>query len=220
MWEWLKLGELLTFGPKNGYSPKPVDFATNTKSLTLSATTSGRFKDDCFKYIDEEIESNSHLWLEENDILIQRGNTIEYVGIGAVYKGPSHHFIFPDLMMKLRVHHNVNIDFLHLALNSKFSRTYFAENASGTSGSMPKINQYTVVNLPIPIPPLVEQKYIVEKVEQLMGLCDELEARLKKEREESQKLVEVVVKGLLESSATQSGLYGRTPMQEAIILLK
>ncbi len=32
-----------------------------------------------------------------------------------------------------------------------------------------------------------------------MGLCDKLEEKLRKEREESQKLVEAVVKGLLES---------------------
>jgi len=48
-----------------------------------------------------------------------------------------------------------------------------------------------------PLPPLAEQKCIVEKIEQLMSLCDELEAKLRKEREESQKLVEAVVKGLL-----------------------
>ena len=71
-----------------------------------------------------------------------------------------------------------------------------------------------------PLPPLAEQKRIVEKVEQLMGLCDELEAKLRKEREESQKLVEAVVKGLLESSATQSELDRRTPIQEAVIPLK
>jgi type I restriction enzyme S subunit len=202
-WKWIQLGKLLTFGPKNGYSPKPVDFVTNTKSLTLSATTSGKFRDDCFKYIDEKIENNSHLWLEENDILIQRGNSIEYVGIAAVYKGSSHNFIYPDLMMKLRAHKNVNIDFLHIVLNSKFSRNYFAEKASGTSGSMPKINQNTVINLPIPLPPLNEQKRIVEKVEQLMGLCDELELKLRKEREDSEKLMEAVVKGLLEVTAAQ-----------------
>jgi type I restriction enzyme S subunit len=200
-WEWIQLGKLITFGPKNGYSPKPVDFVTNTKSLTLSATTSGKFRDDCFKYINENIENNSHLWLEENDILIQRGNSIEYVGIAAVYKGPSHNFIYPDLMMKLRAHKDVNIDFLHIALNSKFSRTYFADNASGTSGSMPKINQNTVINLPIL--PLAEQKRIVEKVEQLMGLCDELEAKLRKSGEDSEKLMETVVKGLLEGTPAE-----------------
>jgi type I restriction enzyme, S subunit len=53
-----------------------------------------------------------------------------------------------------------------------------------------------------------------------MGLCDELEAKLRKEREESQKLVEAVVKGLLEGSATQSELDRRSSMQEAVIPLK
>ena len=75
-WKWIRLGEILTFGPKNGYSPKPSKTITNVRALTLTATTSGKFRDDCFKYIDEEIDTNSYLWLKENDILIQRGNTI------------------------------------------------------------------------------------------------------------------------------------------------
>jgi type I restriction enzyme S subunit len=83
-WKWIRLGEVLTFGPKNGYSPKPVNYVTNVRSLTLTATTSGKFRDDCFKYIDEEIDAKSHLWLKEKDILIQRGNTIEYVGVAAI----------------------------------------------------------------------------------------------------------------------------------------
>ena len=36
-----------------------------------------------------------------------------------------------------------------------------------------------------------------------MGLCDELESKLRKERENSEKLMETVVKGLLEGAATE-----------------
>ena len=65
------------------------------------------------------------------------------------------------------------------------------------------------------------QKRIVEKVEQLMGLCDELAAKLRKEREDSEKLMETVIKGLLESAvAGKSELDGRTPVQAAVIQLK
>jgi len=49
---------------------------------------------------------------------------------------------------------------------------------------------------PFPIPPLDEQKHIVVKVEQLMGLCDELEAKLRKKREDSEKIMETVVRGV------------------------
>jgi len=70
---------LLAFGPKNGYSPKAVEYPTDVKALTLSATTSGRFAPQYFKYIDEEIPKDSDLWLRDGDVLIQRGNTLDYV---------------------------------------------------------------------------------------------------------------------------------------------
>lgn len=75
------LKDLIDFGPKNGFSPKSVNFKTSTKSLTLTATTYGKFDGRCFKYINEKVDRNSYLWLKKGDILIQRGNSIEYVGV-------------------------------------------------------------------------------------------------------------------------------------------
>lgn len=42
----------------------------------------------------------------------------------------------------------------------------------------------------------MNKKRIVVKVEQLMGLCDELEAKLRKKREDSEKIMETVVRGV------------------------
>ena len=39
---------------------------------------------------------------------------------------------------------------------------------------MPKINQTTLVSLPIPLPPVAEQRRIVAKVDELMALCHRL----------------------------------------------
>ena len=52
------------------------------------------------------------------------------------------------------------------------------ENAAGAQETMPKINQSTLVALPIPLPPVAEQHRIVAKVDELMALCNQLEASL------------------------------------------
>ena len=88
-WEWKRLMDLLIYGPTNGFSPKAVSYETPVRSLTLSATTTGVFKGEYSKYIDVDISPDSELWLHDGDILVQRGNTLEYVGVPAVYRGES-----------------------------------------------------------------------------------------------------------------------------------
>jgi type I restriction enzyme S subunit len=50
---------------------------------------------------------------------------------------------------------------------------------------------------PILLPPLEEQKRIVAKVEALMKLCDDLEAKLKAKEATAKRLVEAVVAELV-----------------------
>jgi type I restriction enzyme S subunit len=173
------LRDLLIFGPKNGFSPRAVEHDTGIKSLSLSATTHGKFDGSHYKFVDIEMpDSKSELWLKHEDILIQRANSIEYVGVSALYEGADNAFIYPDLMMKIRLSKKVEPKFAALCLNSNSTRGYFRSNASGTSGSMPKINQTTLLNVTLPVPPLAEQRRIVAKVDALMSLCDALKARL------------------------------------------
>lgn len=192
-WQWQSLENLLIFGPTNGFSPKAVDYETPVRSLTLTATTSGRFKGEHSKFIATAIPPDSDLWLRDGDVLVQRGNTIEYVGVAAVYRGEPNIFVYPDLMMKLRLASCLDVGFIHLAMSQEAARNFLRTRASGTSGSMPKINQGTLKSLPIPIPPLAEQKRIVAKVDELMALVDALETQLTTARTTAEKLMEAVV---------------------------
>ncbi|MFA6290518.1 MAG: restriction endonuclease subunit S [Victivallales bacterium] len=180
--------------PRNGYSPKTVDFPTNTKTLKLGAITKGKFIESEIKYIDEIIPNDSYLWLKSGDILIQRSNSIDYVGVSAIYNGDDNNFIYPDLMMKVKTVIGISEKYIHFALSSKCVREYYRCNASGAQKSMPKINQKTVSSTLLPIPPPSEQKAIVAKVEKLFAYCEELEKQISKSQRESDQLMQSILK--------------------------
>lgn len=195
---WVKtyIGEIIVDGPTNGYSPRAVSHETPVRSLTLSATTSGIFDARHVKFIDEDISPDSPLWLKPNDILVQRSNTIDYVGIGAVYTGKSDTHIYPDLMMRIRISLRIRPRFVHLAINCPPSRNFFRANASGTAGSMPKINQTTLCSLPIPLPSPEEQDQILSKVDALMSFCNDLEEKQQRQRELGVRFSEAAIRAL------------------------
>jgi type I restriction enzyme S subunit len=64
--------------------------------------------------------------------------------------------------------------FLALLIGSPFGREYLGGSAVGST--MQNLNQAILLNLPFGLPPLAEQHRIVAKVDELMALCDQLEA--------------------------------------------
>jgi hypothetical protein len=172
------LSELTSFGPKNGFSPKPVAGPTSTKTMSLSAITKGVFDASAFKYVQDRPAEDSDLWVRPYDILLQRANTIEYVGVSAVYTGELGDFIYPDLIMRITPKPDVDSRFLHLALSCTKARTHMRERASGTSGTMPKINQATVRSIPVRLPSLSQQQRVVAVVSDIMALCDVVGQRI------------------------------------------
>jgi type I restriction enzyme S subunit len=177
-WDDCQIGDLLQEKPRNGYSPKAVDHETAVRSLTLSATTTGRFRPEFFKFIPDDISTDSHLWIAKGDVLIQRANSLEYVGVSAIVNVELSGYIYPDLMMKCRTNERTSPAFLHMLLSSEDVREYFRRNATGTAGNMPKINQQTVVSAPCRLPHKTEQAEIVRRVEAMFAFADRLEARL------------------------------------------
>jgi restriction endonuclease S subunit len=165
-WPTLQLGELIQGKPKNGYSGKPVLYPTNLRVLTLTATTSGKMDISRFKYLDEEIPKDSPCRCRRGDIYLQRGNTKELVGTAALLDVDAPDYIYPDLMIRVRADETKMLTkFLLHTLQSQPVREYLIRNAGGAAGNMPKINQGIVESIPIPLPPLEEQRRIVAELD-------------------------------------------------------
>jgi type I restriction enzyme S subunit len=192
-WQWEPLQSLIVFGPQNGISPKPASRPDAPRAVTLTATTKGTFDSRYFKQVDATIPQDSEFWLRPGDLLFQRGNTREYVGMAAYYSGEPGLFVYPDLMIKVRLSDKVSLPYVHLCAVAPHARTYFSTHASGAQATMPKINQGVLIKLPIPLAPLAEQLRIVAKVHELMALCDQLEAQLTTTQSEKRSLLEAVL---------------------------
>jgi len=192
-WGWAQLVEVALRGPTNGLSPKPQELPSDVRCLSLSATTQGFFKPNCFKYVDVAAKVAEQFFLKSGDLLIQRGNSLDYVGIAAIYDGPDDAYIYPDLMMRLQFSQSVNTKFIHTALICAEGRVYFQRNATGTQGTMPKVNQATVATAPIALPPLAEQTRIVSRVQQLRAVCAQLRKKLTDVRNTQSQLAEALV---------------------------
>jgi len=172
-WPIVELCEVIQEKPKNGYSGKPVSYSTKLKILTLTATTSGKLDITRFKFLDENIPEDSPCRCRCGDIYLQRGNTKELVGTAALFDVDDADFIYPDLMIRVRADEKrILTKFLLHTLQSENAREFVTKNARGAAGSMPKINQEIVERIPIPIPPLLEQRAIVAELEAERALVE------------------------------------------------
>lgn len=196
-WEKLLVKDLLTFGPRNGLSPKEASYETKVKVLKLGATTKGLLDLNESKFVDIEIEEDSHLWIRDGDILIQRGNAAQYVGCNVVVTGKPSDYIYPDLMMKLRTNDRVYPHYLSLCLSALSSRKYMWGKMTGTSGTMPKISKKVVESIPLIIPDLETQRDVFNMVNRLIHLTDSLKNGLHKLNTTQIQLTDAIVEKAL-----------------------
>ncbi len=99
----------------------------------------------------------------------------------------------------LRLSRQVCARFVVLLLGSPSVRDYLGGKAVGAT--MQNLNQGILLNLVIGVPPSAEQHRIVAKVDELMVLCDRLEASLQQADEHRRRLLETLLHEALEPAA-------------------
>lgn len=187
-WCWTAFGALLREPLRNGHSARASRNETGVRTLTLTAVTMGDFSERNTKLTTAKAEEVTDLWLRPGDILIERSNTPELVGTARLYDGPPGFAIFPDLLVRARISDAVLPDYVSVFLQCGFARSYFRRRAKGLAGSMPKIDQGTILTLPVALPPIDEQRQIVDEVERLLSNIQHAEVETDRSRARAARL--------------------------------
>lgn len=188
-WKNIKLKKLVTHDIKNGYSPNCPEEPNGSWILGLGNLTENGFDSSHAKPAPVNDKRVKDFLLASGDFLISRSNTLDKVGRTMLFRGEIENCSYPDLLMRFRVDETqVLNEFLESYLKSSTVRKYIQSCASGTSGSMVKINKTAVENITVIFPPCPEQKAIadllstwdkaIEKSERLIQLKEKQFKRL------------------------------------------
>jgi len=187
-WSWQKLGLIALI--ERGGSPRPIkDYLTDDPSglnwIKIGDTEKGG------KYItstQEKIRSEGLTKTRKvfpGDFLLTNSMSFGRPYISKI-EGCIH-----DGWLRIHPPEKVIPDYLYYLLSSPYVYNFFSKEAAGAV--VQNLNADKVRGLKIPIPPLAEQRRIVDKVEKLMALVDELEAQLASSHATGQKLLAALV---------------------------
>lgn len=157
-----------------GTSKKADNDTTAVPVLRMGNIQNGRLDLDDLKYCapDREIE---RLILQDGDLLFNRTNSPELVGKAAVFHEPEEpNMTFASYLIRVRFAPDVaNPDFVNYWINSAWGRTW-ARHVKTDGVSQSNINGTKLGAMPLPLPPIAEQREIVKRSEALLDRANRL----------------------------------------------
>ena len=169
-WKWVRLRDIcikIVDGDHN--PPSGVDFNTNFIMLSAQNINNDKIVNlDQVRYLTEDVFNiaNQRTNVNIGDIFFTIVGTL---GRSCVYNG-GYNICFQRSVSVLQT--LIYNYFLKYTLDTPFIQQFMIKNATGTAQKGFYLRQ--LEKLVIPLPPLAEQKRIVEKLEQMLPLCERL----------------------------------------------
>lgn len=152
--------------------------------LSVANVQRGFFKLEGIKTIDIPAEELGKYLVEDGDLMITEGGDWDKVGRTAIWRGGIENCLHQNHVFKARVpSDNLLNEWVELVFNSNVGRDYFA-GASKQTTNLASINMTQLRSFPLPIPPLVEQQAILEKLSAMTAICK----KWREQRKQAQKL--------------------------------
>jgi type I restriction enzyme S subunit len=170
-WEWVRLGDMAR-DVQYGYTA-----SANHKSRNVLLLRITDIQDDAVNWAsvpgcDIKNRLFENYALENGDVVIARtGGTI---GKSFLVSGLTDNAVFASYLIRVQRLEQSFPPYTKLFLGSQHYWRQLLANSMGTG--QPNVNGTALKSLSVPLPPIPEQHRIVAKVDELMALCDRMEA--------------------------------------------
>lgn len=170
-WIWIRLRDICVKIVDGDHNP-PSGTKIRTEYLMLSAQNINNntlVNLEKVRYLTKEIfyKENERTKVEKGDIFL---TTVGTLGRSCVYEGNFNITFQRSVSVISTLIHN---RYLKFVFDSPYIQQYMVSNSTGTAQKGFYLHQ--VENLAMPLPPLAEQKRIVEKIEELLPYIDRYE---------------------------------------------
>ena len=159
-WKWVRLGNVISL--VSGTDFKPEQYNDQGRG-TVYITGASNLSDDGV-IVSRWTESPRNFAYQGDILLVCKGS-----GYGKTVLCDVNEAHIARQIMAIKQMNTINMRYIRYFLQSNI--TYLKTQAQGV---IPGIDRASILNMFLPLPPLAEQKRIVEKLEQLLPLCDHL----------------------------------------------
>jgi len=198
-WAWCRLGEITKIIAGNSF--KSQDFNNEGGVKVIKITNCG-----VRKFIETEdylplnfIKKYENFSIQEGDFVISLTRPFISSGLKiCICPEKYNNSLLNQRVAAIKNLYSLSQRYLFYFLASSQVLMKFKSRFNNTV-SHPNLKMDDLNLLEVPLPPLAEQKRIVEKVDKLMKLCDELENKINKNKIHSEKLMDAILREVFEN---------------------
>lgn len=194
-WAWERLGHLALFIDYRGKTPPKTD--SGIRLITAKNVRFGFVADEPAEYVSGKTykEWMTRGFPRRGDVLFTTEAPLGNVAV----LNTDETIALAQRVINFRLYAELSPQFLTYCLMSPLMQEALIDRATGMTAKGIKSSKLKLV--PVPVPPVAEQRRIVEKIDEMMCLCDELESNLMQQQTDADRLTSAMVAAILDGAA-------------------
>ena len=191
-WAWATVGQL-SDRIEYGTSQKAGPDESGIPVLRMGNIQNGSIDLSDLKYLPSGHPESVKTSLRHGDLLFNRTNSPELVGKSAVYEDRFPAACFASYLIRVAFVGDTSPDYVCMYINSDHGRRYISTVRSQQVGQA-NVNGTKLAAMPLALPPIAEQRRIVDEVERRLSVIQQTEAAVDASLHRAERLRQSILK--------------------------